>query len=86
MVGKFILQILLQKGVVKISSTKDKSFPIRLTVREAEIASFISELSGLSQAEIFRIGLSLIARDEKPSENQKLKKYFSELKEIDNGS
>lgn len=72
--------------MVKISSTKDKSFPIRLTVREAEIASFISELSGLSQAEIFRIGLSLIARDEKPSENQKLKKYFSELKEIDNGS
>lgn len=80
------MQISLVKGVVKINGTKEKSFLIRLTAREAEIASFISEMSGLSQAEIFRIGLSLIARNEKPSDNCKLKKYFSELEEIKNGN
>lgn len=80
------MQMRLQKGVVKISSTKDKKFLIRLTAREAEIASYISNLSGLSQAEIFRIGLNLIARNEKPSDNRKLKKYFSELEEIENGN
>lgn len=72
--------------MVKINGVKDKQFLIRLTAREAEIASFISEMSGLSQAEIFRIGLNLIAHNEKPSDSTKLKKYFSELKEIDNGS
>ncbi len=72
--------------MVKINGVKDKKFLIRLTAREADIASFISKVSGLSQAEIFRIGLSLIARDEKPSDNRKLQKYFSELEDIENGS
>ncbi len=72
--------------MVKINGVKDKKFLIRLTAREADIASFISATSGLSQAEIFRIGLSLIARNEKPSDNRKLQKYFSELEDIENGT
>ena len=66
----------------KLNDKKNKKFLIRLSAREAEIASYISEESGLSQAEIFRIGMLLIAKDEKPSENNKLKPFYKNLREI----
>lgn len=65
-----------------MNDKKNKKFLIRLSAREAEIASYISEESGLSQAEIFRIGMLLIAKDEKPSENNKLKPFYKNLREI----
>ncbi len=68
-----------------MNDKKNKNFLIRLSDREAQIAAYISEESGLSQAEIFRIGMLLIAKDEKPSENNKLKPFFKNLKEIKNG-
>lgn len=68
-----------------MNSKKNKSFLIRLSEREAQIVAYISEESGLSQSEIFRIGMLLIAKNEKPSENKKLKPFFKKLKEIKYG-
>lgn len=68
-----------------MNSKKNKKFLIRLSEREAQIVAYISEESGLSQSEIFRIGMSLIAKNQKPSDNKKLKPFFKKLKEIKDG-
>ncbi len=65
-----------------MNNKKNKKFLVRLSERETQIAAYISELSNLSQSEIFRIGLTIIAKNEKPSENEKLKPFFKKLEEI----
>ncbi len=59
-----------------MSNKKSKTTTLRLSEYEDKLVKYISDSTNLPSAEIFRIGLSIIARGCSPKEIPKLKSFY----------
>lgn len=61
-----------------MSEKKDEQLLIRLSGYEADRAAYIAKISGLSRAEVFRLGLRIIAQGSDPTSVRELGKFYAD--------
>ena len=61
-----------------MSEKKDEQLLIRLSGYEAARAAYIAKISGLSRAEVFRLGLRIIAQGSAPTSVRELGKFYAD--------